>query len=187
MRQNIIGITGMSAAAVPLISIMAAISMSPWFSWTGKFLSDLGREGVSASIFNGGIAAGGVLASIFCYMVFRKGVYKSRYGMAAFFVATVSLVGVGAFPVYTDMIHTAFAVSFFLSSTAALLLIGYAERRSDGRLGTIIMILGLVSLAALPLYGIPRPFGFNAFVEMLTSAAMSAFTAITALTVIKKG
>jgi len=185
MKRPLVPAIGLLSAFIPMAGILISISMSPWFTWTGSFLSDLGRSGVPAEIFNGSLVAGGLLGTLFAYAIMREKFYRSRHGMAAFMLATLSLILVGAFPVQTDTPHTAAAVAFFLLSTASLLLIGTAEKGNSWH-GTAFLALGVVSLAALPLYGVPRPWGFNAFVEMLTSAGMSVFTAVTAAIMLKR-
>jgi hypothetical membrane protein len=186
MDRKILSALGLSSAAVPLAAIFISISLSPWFTWTGSFLSDLGRDGFPALVFNAGLIAGGVMGTAFACLILKMGFYQSRLGMRLFVLATFFLIFVGAFPVQTNTPHTAASVAFFLLSTASLLLVGFAERK-NGKIGWLFLALGIVSLTALPLYGVPRPWGFNATVEMVTSLAMSVFTAATAWMVHRKG
>jgi hypothetical membrane protein len=186
MNAKILSALGLASAAVPLASILASIAMSPWFTWTGSFLSDLGRDGFSALVFNAGLIAGGLLGTAFAYLVMKGKFYASAWGLRLFMLATFFLIFVGAFPVQTDIPHTAASVAFFLLSTASLLLVGYAERK-NGKAGWLFLALGVVSLVALPLYFVPRPWGFNATVEMATSLGMFIFTAATAFMMLRKG
>jgi hypothetical membrane protein len=186
MKRNVFAALGLLSAGVPLAAIIASISMSPWFTWTGSFLSDLGRDGFPALVFNAGLIAGGVMGTIFSYFLMKDKFYGSPFGLQLFTLATLSLIFVGAFPVQTDIPHTAASVAFFLLSTASLLTTGLAERKRS-RMGLLFLALGIVSLVALPLYFVPRPWGFNATVEMVTSLGMSAFTAATAILVLRKG
>lgn len=176
---------GILSAAVPLAAILASIAMSPWFTWTGSFLSDLGENGFPALVFNAGLIAGGVMGTAFSFCLLKEKFYASVWGLRLFMLATISLIFVGAFPVQTNTPHTAASVAFFLLSTASLLTIGFSERKG-GKTGWLFLMLGIISLTALPLYAVPRPLGFNATVEMVTSLGMSVFTAGTAVMVLRK-
>jgi len=184
MNSRILGAIGMLAAIVPLAGTFTAVSMSPWFTWTGSWLSDLGRKGLAALAFNSGLILGGILATMLSYSIYTMKFYDSRVGLIFFMAAAISLVFIGIFPVYTDMLHTAPSVVFFLSSTAALLLIGNSYRH-EKRAGWLILGMGVLSLAALPMYFVPRPLGTNAVAEMVTSLGMFVFVLLTAVSMLR--
>jgi hypothetical membrane protein len=187
MNAKILSALGLTSAAVPLAAILISISMSPWFTWTGSFLSDLGRDGFPALVFNCGLIAGGIMGTAFACIIMKKGFYKSRLAMKLFVLATFFLIFVGAFPVQTGIPHTAASAAFFVLSSASLLLVGWTERKGKtAKVGWLFLALGIASLSVLPLYFVPRPWGFNATVEMVTSLAMSAFTAATAVMMLRK-
>ncbi|MFH0956997.1 MAG: DUF998 domain-containing protein [Candidatus Aenigmatarchaeota archaeon] len=185
MKRNVLAALGILSAAVPLAAILASISMSPWFTWTGSFLSNLGEEGFPALVFNAGLIAGGLMGTTFAFCLLKEKFYESTWGLRLFMLATISLIFVGVFPVQTDTPHTAASVAFFLLSTASLLTMGFTERKG-GKMGWFFLALGIISLTALPLYAVPRPWGFNATVEMVTSLGMSVFTAATAVMILRK-
>ncbi len=174
------GMVGLLAGTVPMASIFIAISVSPWFSFTNSFLSDLGGNVISAVVFNMGLMFGGILGTLFAWGLYTNKIYRNKIGLKSFMLATVSLFLVGAFPLTTGWWHTAPSVMFFLCSTVSMILIGWTERRRK-RFPWFIFILGIISLAAAPLYVVPRPIGFNAITELVTSLAMAAFVLMTSL------
>ncbi|MFB6186041.1 MAG: hypothetical protein ABEI86_04135, partial [Halobacteriaceae archaeon] len=57
--------TGIFAIITGFGGILLAILVSPWFTWTGNALSDLGNPARASSIFfNGGLILAGVFGGI---------------------------------------------------------------------------------------------------------------------------
>ncbi len=179
ISRKLTGIAGLLAGVIPLFTIFMAISLSPWFSFTGNFLSELGGDVSSAVIFNAGLMAGGALGTLFAWGILVRREYSCQAGLKIFMAATASLFFVGFFPLTADLWHTAPSVSFFACSTVSMVMIGWSGRK--GLLGKGILIMGLVSLAAAPLYAVPRPYGFNAVTELVTSLAVAAFVLATSI------
>jgi len=178
------GRIGFAAAAVSLAAIFIAIALFDGFSYTDNFLSDLGRPAPSSYIFNSGMLAGGILGFIFSIKLINMDYYKSRLGMKFFVLSSVSLALVGMFPVYTDMPHTGSSFLFFMFSVCALIAIGYSERK-EGLHGLVFLALGILSLTTLPLYAVPRPYGTNAVVELVTTLSVIIFVLITSARLIR--
>ncbi len=177
---NIAAICGIIAAVVSLSSIFIAISLSPWFTWTGSWLSDLGRTTLpSAPIFNNGLIMGGALGVVFSLGIRKSGIFsgeESEYGLATLFLTTFFLCFVGIFPVDAGMPHTLASFLFFVFSTITLVLIGNVMRKTEERkLGLAVFVLGVISAISFPFFFAPRPFGMNAVIEMVSSTSMSIF------------
>jgi hypothetical membrane protein len=173
------GICGMTAAVVPLASIFIAIGISPWFTWTGSWLSDLGRSTVpSASVFNNGLMAAGALGVIFSLGVRKAkefGRVESDMGLATLLLTTIFLFMVGLFPVDADMPHTLASFLFFVFSIVTLLVLGNVLWKSGSSYGLFVLFLGILSACTFPLFFVPRPWGMNAVIEMVSSLSMSVF------------
>ena len=65
--------------------IFLAISTAPWFSWQMNALSDLGVEGVTASIFNGGLMMTAAVMAAFALGIYELG-KEDRLGKIGFTV-----------------------------------------------------------------------------------------------------
>ena len=149
-RVMMLRISGFCGVAGPLIAIsliLAAVSRSPWFSWTGNYLSDLGINPNVAVLFNSGLIIGGALTAIFAIglKTTLPGLTRGGVGAITLFLAAVALCCVGIFPETTGIIHRSFAEVFFVLSVITLLLIGSAMMRqpSERNLGLLIFITGL--------------------------------------------
>jgi hypothetical membrane protein len=165
--------------AGPLIAIsliLAAVFRSPWFSWTGNYLSDLGIDPNVAVLFNSGLIIGGALTAIFALGLKRMlpGLTGGGLGAIAIVLGSVALCCVGIFPETTGAVHRSFALLFFILSIIALVLIGSAmmQEPSMRHLGLFIFTAGLFICAAVIaliviLIGVPHAGG--AIPEFLVS------------------
>ena len=121
-RVKLFGYFGILAPILGFIMIFIAISTAPWFSWTGNALSDLGVEGLTAVLFNSGLAMTSAVM-----ITFSLGLYEltkgSRVGTLSFILmlaASTWLLGIGRFPETTGRIHYYFSVAFFVTLPLAL-------------------------------------------------------------------
>ena len=149
-RVMVLRISGFCGMVGPLTSfslILAAISRSPWFSWTGNYLSDLGANPDVAVLFDSGLIIGGALTAIFAIglKTTLPGLTRGGVGVITLFLAAVALCCVGIFPERTGIVHISVAEVFFVLSIITLLLIGSAMMRqpSERNLGLLIFITGL--------------------------------------------
>ncbi len=179
ISPKVAGICGIIAAVVSLSSIFIAISVSPWFTWTGSWLSDLGRTIFpSAVIFNNGLITAGILGVIFSIGIRRLKAFsgeQAEWGLAMLFLATLSLSFVGFYPVEAGMLHTLASFLFFVFSIFTLILMGNVLRKSHHGYGHFILLLGICSAVSFPFFFFERPWGMNAVVEMVSSVSMSVF------------
>jgi len=60
--RRVAGVCGIISQSVGLISLLATVFMSPWFSWTGNHLSVLGVKSSATTLFNLGLILTGVLS-----------------------------------------------------------------------------------------------------------------------------
>ena len=176
---------------IVLSLIELSILLSPWFSWTDSWLSDIGDSGgLAALLFNSAMVIGGAGGIVFLAGVLNLKVLKGRTGMlgaAALLIALVSLCGVGVFPSSTGDLHMYASGSFFGFSTISLVLFTVWFMTSGRKeLGLFAAVLFLISVTGFMLVFADRPWGGNAVAEMMPSLSVSAFLIVFGYNVMKK-
>ena len=147
MIRSVAGVCGTTSQVIGHTFLLVTVSRSPWFSWTGNYLSDLGANPDVAVLFDSGLIIGGALTAIFAIglKTTLPGLTRGGVGVITLFLAAVALCCVGIFPERTGIVHISVAEVFFVLSIIALLLIGSAMMRqpSERNLGLLIFITGL--------------------------------------------
>lgn len=173
---RISGFCGVVGPLITLSLILVAVSRSPWFSWTGNYLSDLGINPNVAVLFNSGLIIGGALTAIFAIGLKRTlpGLTGGGLGAIAIVLGSAALCGVGIFPETTGVVHRSFALLFFILSIIALVLIGFAmmQEPSVRKLGLFIFTTGLFmcsAVIALVVIAIEVPHAGAAIPEFISS------------------
>lgn len=141
---------GPAAVAVSFSAILVSTTLTPWFSWTGNALSELGGPGEPyAAVFNWGLILGGVLGSAFVVRVALESRRPAEWVAAAVLLwATASLAAIGAFPI-DHRLHGAAALSFFVSLTYGLVAHGSAAALAGRvRTGVAVTWLGMANATA---------------------------------------
>ncbi len=127
--ESIGHVLGIAGVIVAIAGLALSIGLAQDFSLQENALSDLGGPDVDAPwIFNATVIIGGVFASIFFLTLIRR--LSNRYqqiGVGLFLIASLSLVGVGLFPIDHDL-HLGMAFGFFLGITLGLIVVGYGDR-----------------------------------------------------------
>jgi len=141
----------MAAPPVALIGIVTAILMSPWFSFSGNALSDLGVHS-AAGVFNSTLILTGFLCIVFViglYQAFRQSVLK-RAGAAIFMIAAVALVCIGVFHEGYGSIHFVVSLAFFALTPLSILVIsaGMLARPDTHMLGYLSLAVVAVAVGA---------------------------------------
>jgi hypothetical membrane protein len=188
-------ICGILGPLVGFSSIGAAVALSAsWFNWFIHALSDLGNpvmlgglhgtlgSNPAAPIFNGGMFANGVLATLFglqLFLIQRR--QKSLAGMTGgvlFVVAMLCLAGVGIFNEVLILGHIITAAGFFFATMLASIAYGVALLRDakSKLLGGLTLIMGIIILVTLVLmFGSLLPFAGAAIPEMVVAVAAFAW------------
>jgi hypothetical membrane protein len=129
--------------------IFLAISTAPWFSWQMNALSDLGVEGVTASIFNGGLMMTAAVMAAFALGIYELG-KEDRLGKIGFTVliwACIFLVGIGMFPETAGGIHREISIAFFVTLPVAMIVNAVSFiRRGHRELGALGIAAGAVAI-----------------------------------------
>jgi hypothetical membrane protein len=194
------GLYGMLAPIIALSCIGISIALSPWFSWTENWLSDLGgypggepvwsSQGASSVIFNLGLVVAGILGMVFAIGVMASGMMTTgsgRMGARFLLLDSVALIGVGVFPLTIIALHEIFAVTFFLLALVSFLLIGIGFlRASQKRMGWFTIGLLAFGMISIPLFMMDRPWGNNAIAEIIPVISVSVFLIVFGLKLFRK-
>jgi hypothetical membrane protein len=189
---KIFGLCGILAPIIGLTSIFIAISYLSWFSWTENYLSDIGGNpgsdslwgtwGVASVIFNFGLIAAGVLGVFFAIGIKQSKMIDSKLGdlgILFFFLDACALIGVGLFTESTGDWHTFFSIAFFVLVGVGLALIGIALLKlNERKLGWFTIALLIFGLCAVPLFMTPKPVGSNAIAEIIPIISVSIFSIV---------
>jgi hypothetical membrane protein len=179
------GLCGVIGPLVALSSIALAVERSPWFSWTGNAMSDLGARANSSALFNTGLIVGGVLIAVFA-LGLRKSLKSRAIGNAgalAFLLTAAALCSVGIFPETAGDIHRYVSVVFFVLLVISLWLVGAALVQLGERgLGLVIIIAGVV---AATVWAYPWP--AEAIPELVAALAASACSITLGVRAFKSG
>lgn len=186
------GICGILAPIIGLGCIVIAILLSPWFSWTENYLSDLGgspgdrpiysAHGLSSVLFNFGLILAGCLGLYFGIGIKKSGMFDSTLGsigLMFYLLDACVLIGIGIFPETTGAPHTFFSVVFFILVGFCLFFLGLAQLKSfEKKFGWFIMALLIFGLVSIPLFLTPKPLGSNAIAEMIPIISVSLFSIV---------
>ncbi|MBC8224198.1 DUF998 domain-containing protein [Candidatus Bathyarchaeota archaeon] len=165
MNVKLVRLFGWFGVFTPVLGfsmIFLAISTAPWFSWQGNALSDLGVEGLTAAIFNGGLVMTGSVMAVFSLSVYEFG-KEDRLGKAGFallLLACILLMGIGVYPETAGRIHLQVSVAFFVTLPVAIIVNSvYLMRRGNRELGALGIAAGAVAIAiwTLPWDGVAIP------------------------------
>ncbi len=179
---RLFGWFGIVTPVLGFIMIFLAISTAPWFSWQGNALSDLGVEGLTAVIFNGGLIMTGSVMAVFSLSVYEFG-KEDRLGKAGFvllLLACIFLLGIGVFPETAGSIHMEFSVAFFVTLPVSIIVNGvYLRRRGNRKLGVLGIAAAAVAIAiwTLPWDGVAIPEAVSAASAGVWSAATGVWLA----------
>jgi len=167
--RRITGVCAIISQLVGLTALLgAAISNSPWFSWTEDHISALGVEGSAKTLFNSGLILTGIFSIIFaiglgrCLLSGRLG----RLAMGSLILGSIAVFDMGVFPRTFDFMHGASTTAFFVGITLTLLLIGVAAIAASQ------MTWGLLSITAGVLVAGPQlvlgPLSGGAILQLLS-------------------
>ncbi len=170
--RKVAKVSGLASVVVAYASIALAIAVSPWFTWTGNWLSDLGAHMPSAPIFNLGLIVSGALATVFSVNLVSETRGAGRVGALLLTAGAVSLCLVGALPEPVGRAHLYASVAFFTLSSLALIVLGAAVTVMGKHVQGVMTSLAGVTSAVSMLY--PRPWPGGAIPEIIASSMFSA-------------
>jgi hypothetical membrane protein len=155
LEPNVAAACGIIGPFYAFLSIMIAILVSPWFSWTGNALSDLGNlsrypsSPVSSLVFNSGLILAGIITVFSVLGLLTK--VKTNIGAlisgVVLLVGTIALICIGLFPENFPPWHFIFSVMLFVSIALAMLFFGgvFIYNKLTRRLGLFSLASGLIA------------------------------------------
>lgn len=135
------GFFGIVAPLFGLLIIGSSIWLSPWFSWTGNALSDLGgTDGFESTVFNSGLAMTAALMLMFSTGLFEmtKGDIIGQVGSGVHLLASALLLGIGLVNITVEPWHNYVSIGFFVAFPLSAVIIGYFCFRKRMRFYTLL-------------------------------------------------
>ncbi len=156
-KQTIGAVSGIVAPIITFSFILIAIQTSPQFNWTNNALSDLGvTPGLTAPLFNFGLAAGGLLGFLFATFGLSNYLGKhwvGKIGVAVFAVATFDLILIGVFNESFSPTHFLVSVTFFVTVPIALFIItGTFALRHQAKMALFTFLIAFSAASPWILY-----------------------------------
>jgi hypothetical membrane protein len=155
LQPDIAAAAGIVGPFYAFMSIMIAIIVSPWFTWTGNALSDLGNlsmyatSPVSSLVFNSGLIVAGII-TVFAVLGLIMNVKRhigALISAVVLLVGTIALICIGLFPENFPPWHFIFSVMLFATIAIAMLLFGgvFTYHKGTRRLGYFSLATGLIA------------------------------------------
>ena len=124
---KICGLCALISTIIFFICISLSVSLSPWFSWTDHFLSELAgsfeetsiwaARGFSSIIFNSGLILAGAVGILFAVLINKVRLFQTSIGKIGIFVLFIdmsALCGVGIFQITFYKMHYYCSVIYFV-------------------------------------------------------------------------
>jgi hypothetical membrane protein len=196
MRLRGLTILGVASALTLDLVILAAIALSPWFSFSNNELSDLGNtqtNGTAAFVFDVGLVVAGLLMFAFAALIsYRTRDHTVLVWTIPLAVVAADLAMVGVFPENVPgSIHRLVSGVLFLMITVTLLAYGSLSRAPGARrVGSIALVFGVFNafiwVTTWPWSGVVNqwsvwPWGGVSIQESLTAAMLTTWLIIVAL------
>ena len=182
LLRSVAGVFGLTSQVIIIMSLLLAVSRSPWFKWTEHDLSFLGVEGSAIKIFNYGLILGGAFSLVFAIGLWQNissGRVFWQVGGISLILGSVALSAIGIFPRSVITPHNLASVSFFTFVSVAIFFTGISVIR------TWPGLWGALSIGAAVLIVIFQratwPWGGGAIPQVLSSLPWSLWTMAVAL------
>jgi len=175
--KSIAGGCGITSQLVGLMVLLAAISSSPWFSWTENYLSVLGVRGAATRLFNSGLILTGVLSLVFAVGLGKNllsGQRLGQLGMISLILGSGAFSAMGIFPRTTGFPHNCASIAFLYSFIWLFFLIGIMDMTSSPKIWGFLSLTACVFVIAFRL--VPWPWSGGAIPQLLSCLPWSLWT-----------
>ena len=156
------GLCALISTIIFFICISLSISLSPWFSWTDHFLSEIAgsfgqtsttaARGFASIIFNSGLILAGLIGILFALLIRKTKLFQSKIGRVGTFVLFIdmtALCGVGIFPITYFHMHYFFTVLLFCLIPICLFILAHEIGKLYGKKWWLIVnLISIISLCA---------------------------------------
>ena len=169
MLRRIAGVCGISSQVIGLSSLLVAVSMSPWFSWTENYVSVLGVKGSATTLFNSGLILTGVLSLIFAIGLGKNplsGRLLGQLGIINLVLGSVALAAMGIFPRTTGILHNCASLAFFWFISLGILLIVITTITTSQKIWGALSLTAVILMNVFQL--IPWPWDGGAIPQLLS-------------------
>jgi len=152
LNVRLIRLFGWFGIITPILGfsmIFIAISTAPWFSWEMNALSDLGVEGLTGALFNGGLMMTASVMAVFSLGIreLGKGDRLGKIGFLLLLWACIFLVAIGFWPETAGSIHLEVSIAFFVTLPLAMIVNAASLiRRGYRALGALGIVAGAVTM-----------------------------------------
>ncbi len=153
---KVIRFFGVLALMIGWLTIIASISLNPWFSITRNALSDLGAVDVKYNfVFNYGLGAASIFAIVYSfYLLARLSGKLTALASSLFLLGAIHLLLIALFPEGTYP-HLFVSLEFFILMGVSILILGVAFlmtpwKRGLGVTFTLMSVLGFLMAASIP-------------------------------------
>ncbi len=177
MLRTITGACGIASQAIGLISLLAAVSRSPWFNWTEHDLSILGVDGSATALFNSGLVLAGVFSLIFAIGLGKSllsGQSPGRWGVVSLVLGSTAFSAMGIFPRTIVVPHNFASFAFFIFISLGIFLIGIGAITASQKIWGILSLTAAILMAAFQLA--PWPWSGGAIPQLLSYLPWSLWT-----------
>ena len=151
--------------------------MSPWFSWTENYLSVLGVNGSTITLFNYGLILTGVLSTIFAIGLGRSllsGRLLGLLGMVTLVLGSAALSIMGIFPRTIGMTHNCASLAFLLLISLAIFLIGISLITLSQKTWGVLSLTAVILIATFQI--VPWPWSGGSIPQLLSVLLWSLWT-----------
>lgn len=187
--SRLAGVCGIVGSALPLVMILTATFLSPWFRWDTNALSEMGVK-EAAWLFNSALMIGGALNLLFAIGLLQNLNQKrlTKGGVTLIMMASAFLSLVGTFTLDNLLVHSISALGYFVLAPSGFLLVGSAAE--ENRLRRLSIICGIAAFSALlVLPTVISALAFNvgfAVPEFAELLIISIWTILLSVTLIRK-
>ena len=177
MLRTTAGVCGIISQVIGLTVLLVTVINSSWFSWTENYLSVLGVEGSTTTLFNSGLILTGVFSLVFAIGLGRSllsGRLLGKLGMVSLALGSSAISAMGIFPRTTGLPHNCASLVFLIFVYLGIFLVGVMEITASQK------IWGWLSLAACVLiiafWLVPWPWNGGAIPQLFFCLPWSLWT-----------
>ncbi len=171
------GLAGILGPLIAISMVFYSVSISPWFTWQGNSLSDLGVSS-AAIYFNSGLVIEGVMNLFFAAGIWAAFQWTSAKNVVGPFVGVsgVSLGFVGIFTEHSGSLHGDFALAYFILFPISLMVAAAVAWRKGRLFAVMTSVAGIAALIAI--FMTPHQSGALAIPEIFEALILAGWSII---------